>query len=128
MRYNGPARKARAARRGGWSVRPRWRVTRGTQIALGPGKADLLEAIGRTGSISAAAADLGMSYRRAWLLVDTMYRCFSRPLVATTSQRSQGATLTKDGRRVLDLYRLIEAKSVAATSKEAHELKRRLRR
>jgi hypothetical protein len=53
----------------------------GDEIAMGPGKADLLEAIAREGSISAAGRALGMSYRRAWLLVDTMNRCFRAPLV-----------------------------------------------
>src|SRR6185503_2140412 len=54
----------------------RLRLTKGEDIALGPGKVALLEAIARTGSITAAAKSLDMSYRRAWLLVDTMNRCF----------------------------------------------------
>jgi len=127
MKYNDPARTVGAGRRGRWSARPRWRVARGARIALGPGKADLLEAIGRTGSISAAAADLGMSYRRAWLLVDMMNRCFLSPLVATTAQRSRGAALTASGRRVLHLYRRIEARSLAAARKEMAALQRYLR-
>jgi molybdate transport system regulatory protein len=57
----------------------------GSEIAMGPGKAVLLQAIGRTGSISAAGRALGMSYRRAWLLVDTMNRCFGKPLVEAQS-------------------------------------------
>ena len=55
----------------------------GDEIAMGPGKADLLDAIAATGSISAAGRSLGMSYRRAWLLVDTMNRCFAERLVET---------------------------------------------
>ncbi|MFY8195818.1 MAG: winged helix-turn-helix domain-containing protein, partial [Novosphingobium sp.] len=55
----------------------------GDEIAMGPGKADLLEAIAREGSISAAARAMDMSYRRAWLLVDTMNRCWQEPLVET---------------------------------------------
>lgn len=114
-------------RRRHWIARPRWRVASGARIAFGPGKADLLEAIGRAGSISKAAADLGMSYRRAWLLVDTMNRCFLRPLVATTAQRSRGAALTAAGRRVLGLYRRIEKKSLAAVRGDVAALHRRLR-
>ena len=110
-----------------WEFRPRWRVTRRGAIALGPGKADLLAAIGRTGSISAAARALGMSYRRAWLLVAAMNGCFARPLVATSPRRSAGAALTPDGRAVLALYRRLEKKSVAACRRELALLRRRLR-
>ncbi len=111
----------------GWQARPRWRLTREKEIALGPGKANLLEAIGRTGSISAAGRALGMSYRRAWLLVATMNRCFARPLVITSSWRSRGASLSSDGRRALELYRMIEAQSVAATQRPIEDLKSLLR-
>jgi len=110
-----------------WSIAPRWRVVRRGTIALGPGKADLLEAIAASGSISAAARTLGMSYRRAWVLVATMNGCFARPLVATTSRRRAGATLTPDGRAVLALYRRIEAKSLTAARADLASLRRRLR-
>jgi len=109
-----------------WRARPRWRLTRGTQIALGPGKADLLEAIGRTGSISSAARSLGMSYRRAWLLVETMNRCFASPLVATSRWRGRGARLTEDGRSVLGLYRRIEITSLRAADAHLTRLRRLL--
>ena len=77
-------------------VQFRLRITRGTDIAVGPGKIDLLEAIAKTGSITAAARALGMSYRRAWLLVDTMNRCFEEPVVAaeTGGKRGGGTRLT----------------------------------
>jgi len=78
---------------------------------MGPGKRDLLAAIRQTGSISAAAAAMGMSYRRAWMLVETMNRCFRAPLVATSRGRAGGATLTRDGRRALTLYDSLEAES-----------------
>ena len=55
----------------------------GDEIAMGPGKADLIEAIAAHGSISAAARAIGMSYRRAWLLVDTLNRCWNEPIVET---------------------------------------------
>jgi len=82
------------------------RVMYGTEIAIGPGKAELLEAIAETGSISASAKRLGMSYRRAWLLVDTMNRCFREPVVASTTggTRGGGAQVTAFGRRVLERF------------------------
>ncbi len=111
-----------------WSAHPRWRISRADEIALGPGKADLLAAIDRHGSISAAARDLGMSYRRAWLLVATMNSCFRRPLVATSRFRRGGATLTANGREVLALYREIDAASRAAAQGSLRRLARRLTR
>jgi molybdate transport system regulatory protein len=102
-------------------------VTRGTRIALGPGKADLLEAIARDGSISSAARSMRMSYRRAWLLVETMNRCFTRPLVATSRWRGEGARLTPDGRRALTLYRRIETASLAVADRMVADLKKLLR-
>jgi molybdate transport system regulatory protein len=82
----------------------------GDEIAMGPGKADLLEAIERTGSISAAGRLLGMSYRRTWLLVDTMNRCWKEPLVETATGGSHGggARLSTFGHHVLSRYRIIE--------------------
>lgn len=82
----------------------------GDEIALGPGKADLLEAIDRVGSISRAGRDLGMSYRRTWLLVDAMNRCWKERLVETVpgGASNRGARLTESGVKVLRLYRAIE--------------------
>lgn len=79
----------------------------GDEIAIGPGKADLLQAIGEAGSISAAARSLGMSYRRAWLLVDVMNRCFAEKLVETRpgGGKGAGASLTAAGEQVLTAYR-----------------------
>ena len=83
----------------------------GEEFALGPGKADLLDAIVHEGSISAAGRALGMSYRRAWLLVDEMNRCFSERLVETLpgGGRERGARLSDTGRTVLAAYRALEA-------------------
>jgi molybdate transport system regulatory protein len=83
----------------------------GAEIAIGPGKADLLDAIAATGSISRSARRLAMSYRRAWLLVDTMNRCFRAPVVAsaTGGTGGGGATLTPFGRRVLAQFRAMQA-------------------
>jgi molybdate transport system regulatory protein len=82
----------------------------GSEIAMGPGKADLLEAIGRAGSISAAGRALGLSYRRAWQLVDTMNRCWSAPLVETRPGSARGgARVTTLGLEVLAAYRGLQA-------------------
>ena len=83
----------------------------GDEIAMGPGKADLLEAIAREGSISAAGRALGMSYRRAWLLVDTMNRCFRKPLVEAHpgGGKSAGAKLTSAGEAALAAYRALSS-------------------
>lgn len=89
----------------------------GDEIALGPGKADLLEAIASEGSISGAGRALGMSYRRAWLLVDEMNRCFADRLVETLTGggRDRGARITETGRAVLAAYRELEAAAGRAT-------------
>jgi molybdate transport system regulatory protein len=87
------------------------RVLADSTVAMGPGKADLLEAIGTHGSISAAARAMGMSYRRAWILVDTMNACFYAPLVATAKGGVEGggAHLTATGTHVLKTYRQLSA-------------------
>lgn len=81
----------------------------GDEIAMGPGKADLLDAIAAHRSISAAGRALGMSYRRTWLLVDAMNRCWQGPLVATTpGNQKAGAHLTPLGEAVLAGYRQLQ--------------------
>lgn len=92
-------------------LRIRTRLYCGDEIAMGPGKANLLDAIIATGSISAAGRHLGMSYRRTWLLVDAMNRCWAEPLVATATggAKGGGARVTPLGHEVLALYRSLEA-------------------
>lgn len=99
-------------------TRPRLRVIFGAMTAIGPGKADLLEAIGRTGSISAAGREMRMSYRRAWVLVDQMNAAFVRPLVTSKTGGSHGggAELTRLGRDVLRRYRAMEKAAANATN------------
>jgi molybdate transport system regulatory protein len=99
-------------------------------IAMGPGKADLLEAIVRTGSISGAGRELDMSYRRTWQLVDLMNRCFSEPLVrsAVGGQKGGGAQVTEMGLLVLSRYRAMEAAATAAAEAHAAELSSLLRK
>ena len=78
-------------------------------IAMGPGKADLLDQIIATGSIASAARQMGMSYRRAWQLVDVMNRCWSDRLVETVPGRAAGgASLTEIGTTVLSQYRALQ--------------------
>ena len=83
----------------------------GDQIAIGPGKADLLDAIASEGSISAAGRRMGMNYRRCWMLVDVMNRCWAEPLVATSTE---GARLTPMGEQVLRDYRALQASVLCA--------------
>ena len=109
---------------------PRLRLVRGKTVVLGPGKADVLEAVRGTGSLRKAAVALGMSYMRAWTLVRTMNGAFREPLVvfARGGARHGGATLTPAGTRVLALYRAMERACERATSSQAGSLKRFLRR
>lgn len=90
----------------GIEIRPRLRVLKGGEIAFGPGKMELLEALRETGSISQAARRVNMSYMRAWTLVRTMNRCFKEPLVSAShgGARGGGAALTEAGERVLRVY------------------------
>jgi molybdate transport system regulatory protein len=117
----------RRARR--FMVRPRIRIVRddGT-IALGPGKADLLDAIARKGSIRAAASELGMSYMRAWTLVRTMNASFRSPLVEKVRGGSEqgGARLTRRGEEVLEIYKRMEQEAEKAVTRSWRALRRHL--
>ena len=108
---------------------PRIRVVFGRDIALGPGKAELLEHIVRTGCLRKAAAAMEMSYMRAWTLVRTMNHCFKKPLVITTRGGAKGgaAAVTDEGKAVLALYRRIEARSLRAARSTQKELSKYLR-
>jgi len=92
--------------------------------AVGPGKIRLLEAIRDTGSITKAGVALGMSYRRAWLLVDDMNHCFREPVIAARAggRRGGGATLTPFGRNLIDHYRAIETEAHIATASRLRAL------
>lgn len=94
----------------------------GDGYAMGPGKADLLDAIDREGSISAAGRALGMSYRRTWLLVDEMNRSFRDRLVEASAGGGQnrGARLTGEGRSVLAAYRALEAEAAVIANGDAY--------
>jgi molybdate transport system regulatory protein len=107
----------------------RLRIRTGDDIALGPGKADLLEAIAKTGSISQAARLLNMSYRRAWLLVETMNRCFKTPLVEakTGGKAGGGAEITKLGLEALRHYRAMQTATEKAAASAFAKLARLMR-
>ncbi len=100
----------------------------GDDIAIGPGKADLLEAIAQTGSMSAAGRALGISYRRTWQMVDVMNRSFKQPLVAsaTGGAHGGGAALTPFGKTVLADFRSLEALLAKTASVSARTLLRKL--
>jgi molybdate transport system regulatory protein len=105
------------------------RIDFGSDRALGPGKIRLLEAIGKTGSISQGGRSLDMSYRRAWLLVDDMNHCFREPVVTAQPGGAQGggAALTPFGHELIEKYRQIEAQAMAAAQPQLHELETSLR-
>ena len=101
-------------------ARLRLRLVLGAGHRLGPGKIDLLEAIAATGSITAAGRSMGMSYRRAWILIDEANRMFTTPLVTTAAGGAGGggAHLTDLGRDVIAAFRRIEARTRAAVTEE----------
>src|SRR5262245_16362836 len=96
------------------------RIDLATGDRIGPGKIALLEAIRSSGSISAAARSLGMSYRRAWLLVEEINGSLREPAVAaeTGGRHGGGAALTAAGERIIDLYRAIESQARSAADGE----------
>jgi molybdate transport system regulatory protein len=100
------------------------RVDLASGFRIGPGKVALLEAIHATGSISAAARSLGMSYRRAWLLIEDLNNGLLEPVVTTESggRHGGGASLTLVGERVIALYREIESQASSSVSKQFHAL------
>jgi molybdate transport system regulatory protein len=105
------------------------RIDLASGARIGPGKIALLEAIRSTGSISAAARTLGMSYRRAWLLVEEINRTLREPAVTAESggARGGGAVVTAVGERVVDLYRIIEAQARTAAGGEFRAIGRLIR-
>ncbi len=105
------------------------RILFGDAAMLGPGKAQLLEGIRDTGSISAAGRAMGMSYKRAWSLVEEMNAAFAEPLVASArgGAGGGGAALTPAGERVLQLYQAVTARAAEAGAAEIAQLQAMLR-
>lgn len=111
---------------GNRQVGARIRIVLEPEVALGPGKADLLESIEESGSIAAAGRRLGMSYKRAWVLVETMNGDFGTPLVRTSKggRSYGGAELTPTGKKVLTLYRRMEERAGDAIRDEMKALRK----
>ena len=111
------------------AVQFRLRITKENDIAIGPGKVALLEAIIETGSITAAAKALGMSYRRAWLLIDSMNQMFKLPVVdaATGGRHGGGTNVTPTGLKVIECYRGIEKDALMVGARDIKRLTNLLR-
>ncbi len=108
----------------------RFRIDLGREEAIGPGKIALLEQIGRDGSLSQAARELGMSYRRAWQLLDSLNHCFRERVVvtATGGRRGGGAALTAFGRELIRIYRDFDAEVQARAARHFGALARQAQR
>lgn len=100
------------------------RITAGDIIAIGPGKISLLEAIDETGSLTAGAKTLDMSYRRAWLLLDELNGSLKRPAVTSAKGGPEGggSELTDVGRQLIELYRRIESTAVEACAEDLKQM------
>lgn len=109
-------------------VQFRLRIYRDDDIAIGPGKVALLESVAETGSISAAARQQGMSYKRAWILIDEVNRSLSKPAVVTASGGSGGGgtVLTPVGEELVKRYRAIESTARLAAASDIAALTRLL--
>ena len=97
--------------------------------AMGPGRAELLERIQKSGSISAAAKEMGMSYRRAWQLIEDINASFNEQVVVTAvgGPSGGGTRVTKFGQDILARYRKMEEKASACVSKDIENFSRLLR-
>jgi len=107
-----PTRRSNRKRRRAAHPTVRFRIDFGPESAIGPGKIDLLEQIARAGSLSKAARDNGMSYRRAWMLLDSLNSSFAKPVAVTRMGGyggGGGVTLTPFGERLIRLYRAFES-------------------
>lgn len=104
------------------------RILGGSQPAMGPGKAALVERIAASGSISAAAREMGMSYRRAWQLVESINGSFAKPVVvtATGGKRGGGASVTAFGLELVARFRAMEDKASAAIADDVAQFARQL--
>ncbi len=119
-----PPRTDAAPRRAKPAARFRLRISCADVIAIGPGKIDLLEAIIETGSITAAAKQLDMSYRRAWMLLDQLNHALRKPAVdsAKGGAHGGGSAITETGLQVIELYRRIEATAARACEADLAKL------
>ena len=100
------------------------RIDLAPEVRVGPGKIRLLESVAEHGSISAAGRALGMSYRRAWLLLDELNRDFPNPVVRARlgGRRGGGAVLTPFGNHLVASYRAIEREAAKAAARHLADL------
>ena len=98
--------------------------------AMGPGKAELISQIEASGSISAAARNMGMSYRRAWQLVEAINASFTEPVVLTAigGKRGGGTSVTDYGRQLVAQFHSMEDKASAAIAEDIARLSQQLRK
>lgn len=110
-------------------LRPRLRVTCGKEIALGPGKIELLALLVETQSLKKAARRMDMSYMRAWKLIKTMEKCFREPVVAAArgGKAGGGMKVTSAGRQALTLYRQMESNAIVSMRAPWQRLQKLLR-
>lgn len=111
------------------SLRLWLRLDFGGQPVLGGGKVRLMELIGEKGSIAGAGREMGMSYRRAWLLIEDLNTRFGAPLVSarTGGDAGGGAALTPKGKAVVEAYRSLERATTGAASAKLQALEKLLR-
>lgn len=112
------------------STHVRFRVDFNPNCAIGPGKIELLEGIARTGSLSQAAREMDMSYRRAWLLLDSMNTAFDQPLVTAKVGGTDGggAELTAFGQEVIETFRRLETQLSSLAARELSKLTKHVRK
>jgi molybdate transport system regulatory protein len=105
-------------------LRTRLRLKADDKLILGPGRLQILRGVEETGSIAAAARTMGMSYRRAWLLIDDINHCFQQPLVESVSggKRGGGAQVTELGKQIMALYSDLLATTEAAIATHKDQL------
>jgi molybdate transport system regulatory protein len=112
-----------------FEIHARLRVRLGDKTALGPGKIELPESVQQTGSITKAAKRMGMSYMRAWELIQTMNQCFKEPIIQTSrgGKDGGGAQITEVGRQALLLYQKMERDTLRVCKDSGKKLQRLLR-
>ena len=109
-------------------VRSKVWLENGGSPLMGPGRAELLRTVERTGSINAAAKELGMDYRRAWGLIDSMEKRLNFKLVIRQRGGSKrGTSLTDEGRRLLDLYELFKRQSQNSIDRQFRDIFRNIK-
>lgn len=120
MNWGDPARMSEHPE----NPRLRIRIVFGESGMIGPGKAELLERIDTAGSIAAAGRAMGMSYKRAWMLIETMNAMFREPVVESTRGGAQGggARLTDTGHKVLAAYRAFEVEAARVGDRHLTEM------